>query len=238
MKRVISRGATSPGFYADRDCSLDLHTDAVAHAGCTELHWRDRQQAAEGIAGWVQQSCAPGAGAKRHRASSLPDCMGQQQCRSSPGSFCLSVLILCKSFRANYDIVVAPYNQVRTTLDDASLLRLAHKIVEPIQRFLQPPVGDHASEARYSQHEQQHQYEDRESNLDQRKTPGSLHRGKLLVSPQITTAPAGGIFGVPDHMSQPRGRWRINLLPAKGVAVNCSKGDRLRPPGRIGAAAK
>src|SRR5205809_487615 len=130
--------------------------------------------------------------------------------------FTLRFHILYKRYRANYDIVVAPYNQVRTTLDDASLLRLAHKIVEPIQRFLQPPVGDHASEARYSQHEQQHQYEDRESNLDQRKTPGSLHRGKLLVSPQITTAPAGGIFGVPDHMSQPRGRVENQFTPSQG----------------------
>src|SRR5206468_808883 len=84
------------------------------------------------------------------------------------------------------------------------------------RKSIQPAVGDHEREAGYSQHEQQHQYEDRESDLDQRKTPGSLHRGKLLVSLQITTAPARGIFGVPGRMSQPRGQVENQFTPSQG----------------------
>jgi len=42
-----------------------------------------------------------------------------------------------------------------------------------------------------------------------------LHRGKLLVSPQITTAPAGGIF-VPDHMSQATRQVENQFTPGQG----------------------
>jgi len=58
-------GAPFSGVYVDRDCAVYLHTDATADAGGAQLQRRDCKQATEAIHGWVQQSCAPGARAKR-----------------------------------------------------------------------------------------------------------------------------------------------------------------------------
>ena len=51
MKRVILAVATSPGFYADRNCAQYLHTAIIARTGSAQLYRRDRKQALETIAG-------------------------------------------------------------------------------------------------------------------------------------------------------------------------------------------
>src|SRR5207249_10701298 len=66
-------GATFSGVYVNRDCPGLFHPDAAASAGCAQLEWRLRKQAAEAIPGSVQQSCAPGAGAKCDGARAVPD---------------------------------------------------------------------------------------------------------------------------------------------------------------------
>jgi hypothetical protein len=49
------------------------------------------------------------------------------------------------------------------------------KLIEAIQRAPQPSVCKHAVQARHRQQHQQHQYEDRENNLDQSKPSGTSH---------------------------------------------------------------
>jgi hypothetical protein len=45
-------------------------------------------------------------------------------------------LVFSKNFRTQQNTALVPNNQVRTALRDTPLLRLAHKIVEPVQRLL------------------------------------------------------------------------------------------------------
>jgi hypothetical protein len=53
---------------------------------------------------------------------------------------------------------------------------MPHKIIESIEGALQLSIRKYAGQARYCQRNQQHEYEYGEDNLDQRKTPESLHR--------------------------------------------------------------
>src|SRR4029077_13261947 len=48
-----------------------------------------------------------------------------------------------KNFRPQQNTVFAPNNQICAAFSHTSLLRLAHKLVEAIERLLQPPVSDH-----------------------------------------------------------------------------------------------
>ena len=58
------------------------------------------------------------------------------------------------------------YARIRAMLGRTALLRLVNEIVEPIQRLLQPPASEDAAQAGHCQHEQQHQYENGQGNLD------------------------------------------------------------------------
>src|SRR4029077_1356970 len=99
-----------------------------------------------------------------------------QRCRQrdlNPASFAEAkhcggflFLALCKDFRSQQDAVFAPGNQIRAAFGHTSLLRLAHKLVEAIERLLQPPVCDHPAQTGHRQHKQQQQYENTEGNLD------------------------------------------------------------------------
>src|SRR5205807_5367772 len=80
-------GATFPGVYVNRDCPGHFHTDAAAYAGGAQLERRLRKQAAEAIPGRVQQSCAPGAGAKCDGAQALPDRLDEGRCSNASRSF-------------------------------------------------------------------------------------------------------------------------------------------------------
>jgi hypothetical protein len=91
----------------------------------------------------------------------------------NPASLCetkncrgLLFLVFCKNFRPQQDTVFAPNDQIRPAFGDTSRLRLAHKLVEAIERLLQPPVCNHASQTGHRQHKQQQHYENTESNLD------------------------------------------------------------------------
>ena len=84
--------------------------------------------------------------------------------------------IFCKSLWPYYNILLAPNDQVRTTLCHTSFLCLAHKIIESVQGTLQPLVCEHAIQARYRQCKQQHQYEDSKDYLDQSKRSETSHR--------------------------------------------------------------
>src|SRR5439155_10207900 len=75
-------------------------------------------------------------------------------------------LVFCKTFRTHQHTVFAPNNNVRSTLSHTSLVCLAHKIVESIQGLLQSLACDHAGQAGNCQHEQQHQDENGQRNLD------------------------------------------------------------------------
>src|SRR4029077_5881576 len=55
-------------------------------------------------------------------------------------------LAFCKDFRSQQDAVFAPSNQIRAAFGHTSLLRLAHKLVEAIERLLQPLVCDHPTQ--------------------------------------------------------------------------------------------
>ena len=80
-------GATFPRIYSNRDCPVHFHTAVAAHAGSAQLEWRLLKQAIEAISGRVQQSCAPGAGAKCHGAPAVPDRLEQEWCSLASGSF-------------------------------------------------------------------------------------------------------------------------------------------------------
>jgi hypothetical protein len=75
-------------------------------------------------------------------------------------------LIFSKNFRTQQNTTLGPNDQVWPPLRDTVLLRLAHKIVEPVQRLLQSPACEDAAQARHCQHEQQQQYENGQGNLD------------------------------------------------------------------------
>src|SRR4029077_7437582 len=78
----------------------------------------------------------------------------------------LLFLAFCKNLRPQKDSVFAPSNQIRAAFGHTSLLRLAHKLVEAIERLLQSPVCDHPTQTGHRQHKQQQQYENTEGNLD------------------------------------------------------------------------
>ena len=86
-----------------------------------------------------------------------------------------SSFIFCKSLRSHHDILLTPNDQVRAPFRHTSLLCLPYKIVESIQGTLQPPIREHATQARHRQHKQQHQYEDSKDDLDQCKRSQTLH---------------------------------------------------------------
>src|SRR5262249_15913453 len=67
------------------------------------------------------------------------------------------------------------------TLSDTALLRLAHQLVEAIQRLLQSPVCDNAAQTGHGQNQQQQQYKNTERNLDQRKRPKPFHRRSYSI---------------------------------------------------------
>jgi len=54
-------------------------------------------------------------------------------------------LVFCKKFRPQQNTAFTPNNQVCATFGHTSLLRLAHKLVEAVERLLQTPVSDHPS---------------------------------------------------------------------------------------------
>src|SRR6266496_1858642 len=88
---------------------------------------------------------------------------------------------LGESFGPRYDIILVPNDQVRPALCYAAFLCVPHKIVESIQRAFQLSIRKYPGQARYRQCKQQHEYEYREDNLDQRKAPQPLHRRTYLI---------------------------------------------------------
>jgi hypothetical protein len=78
-------------------------------------------------------------------------------------------------------MILSPNNKVGTTLRDASLLCLADKIVEAIQRAPESPIREHTIQTRHREQKQQHQDEDSEDNLDQGKRPPISHRRSYLM---------------------------------------------------------
>lgn len=89
---------------------------------------------------------------------------------------CFNFLVFRKGFGPHHDVILAPNDQVSPALYYAAFLRMPHKIVESVQGTLQLSIRKYAGQARYCQRKQQHEYEYSEDNLDQRKTPQSLHR--------------------------------------------------------------
>src|SRR5262245_25032540 len=76
-----------------------------------------------------------------------------QRCRKqnlNPASFAKTkhsrgffFLPFCKDFRPQQDNVFAPNDQIGTAFSHTSFLRLAHKLVETVERLLQSSVRDH-----------------------------------------------------------------------------------------------
>src|SRR4249919_1954096 len=60
-------------------------------------------------------------------------------------------LVFCKNFRPQQDTAFAPNNQIRAAFGHAAFLRLVHKLVEAIERLLQPPVSDHPTQTGHRQ---------------------------------------------------------------------------------------
>ena len=60
-------------------------------------------------------------------------------------------LVFCKNFRPQQDTAFAPNNQIRAAFGHTSFLRLVHKLVEAIERLLQPPVSDHPTQTGHRQ---------------------------------------------------------------------------------------
>jgi hypothetical protein len=75
-------------------------------------------------------------------------------------------LIFSKNFWTQQNTTLAPNDQVRSPLSNTAFLRLAHKIVEPVQGLLQSPACEDAGQAGHCQHEEQQQYENGQGNLD------------------------------------------------------------------------
>src|SRR5206468_9093970 len=75
-------------------------------------------------------------------------------------------LVFCKNLRPQQDTVFVPNDQIRAAFGHTSLLRLADKLVEAIERLLQPSVCDHSTQTGHRQYKQQQQYKNTERNLD------------------------------------------------------------------------
>ena len=109
----------------------------------------------------VRRPCPSGASkldSRRFTGSRWPEYpfsgrFAQQCCRKqnlNPASFAKTkhsrgffFLAFCKDFRSQQDTVFAPNDQIGAAFSHTSLLRLAHKLVEAIERLLQSSVCDH-----------------------------------------------------------------------------------------------
>src|ERR1700751_1648077 len=60
-------------------------------------------------------------------------------------------LVFCKNFRPQHNTAFTPNNQISAAFGHTSLLRLAHQLVEAIERFLQPPVSDYPTQTGHRQ---------------------------------------------------------------------------------------
>src|SRR5438067_10095206 len=65
-------------------------------------------------------------------------------------------------------------------------MRLAHQVVESIERAMQPFVRQHSIQARNREQDEEQQNEDGDNNLDERETALMPHPGILRCASQIT----------------------------------------------------